>query len=197
MNYYKNTSLSNLTEIVNNVVITEEWRDIPDYEGIYQASSFGRIRSFDTVIVAGDKKVIKPHKGKILKQSNIGNKRGYLVVGLTKNSICTIHRVHRVIASAFYINNDISKNQVNHIDLDKKNNKASNLEWCSNSENMAHAIKNRAFFNKNRSRLVLNLLTGIFYDSAEEANSSLPNRIKDIHRRMNGGRPNKTPLIYA
>jgi hypothetical protein len=111
--------------------ICEEWRSIPEFDG-YQVSSLGRVKSTDRF--CGDRPGVT--KGKILKPFR--NKRGYLEVNLYKNSKSTAKIIHRLAAKAF-ISNDFNKPQVNHIDGNKLNNKISNLEWMSNSENQLHA----------------------------------------------------------
>jgi len=105
----------------------EVFKDIPNYEGIYQVSNLGRVKSF------------KKDKPKNLKQSE--NTHGYYKVGLCKNGKQETLKVHRLVAIAF-IKNTKNKKCVNHIDGDKKNNSVNNLEWCTYSENTYHAYKN-------------------------------------------------------
>jgi hypothetical protein len=98
----------------------EEWRDIPGLDG-YQASNCGRIRSF------------KRGKPKLLRQSK--DKKGYCRCFASGKGAT----VHRLVASAF-IPNPENKPQVNHIDGNKSNNNAQNLEWATNAENQKHAV---------------------------------------------------------
>jgi len=77
--------------------------------------------------------------GRFLKQS--ANTEGYLSVGLRHNGITAMFRVHRLVAK-IYVPNPENKPQVNHKDLDKKNNHKSNLEWVTNRENTIHAVLN-------------------------------------------------------
>lgn len=100
------------------IVEPEIWKDIPGYEGKYQASSFGRIRNYKD-------RVLLPWKYK-----------GYLYVDLLDRSL----RSHRLIAKAF-IPNPLSKPQVNHKNGIKDDNRVENLEWCTNSENAIHAYR--------------------------------------------------------
>ena len=105
----------------------EEWRDIPEYEGLYQASNLGRVRSLPRTTTSG--RIIKPY-------NNPHN--GYVYVTLSKNNRRIGKRLHRLVIGAF---NGESELQVNHIDGDKRNNKLDNLEYCTQSENMKHAYK--------------------------------------------------------
>ena len=111
----------------------EYWKNIPEYEGIYQVSNLGNIRSLDRI-----SKIGRRLKGKILKLSP--NRFGYLrFTAENSNGIKTLH-VHRVVLSTFATINE--KLQVNHKDGNKTNNKLDNLEWCTDSENKIHAYKN-------------------------------------------------------
>lgn len=116
----------------------EVWKDIKDYEGIYQVSNFGNVKSLNRK-VAPNNRVPYWKKGKICKQSK--NNLGYMTVGFTVNNIKVNKYVHRLVAEAF-ITNMNNYPQVNHIDCDKTNNRMYNLEWCTNSQNHIHASKN-------------------------------------------------------
>ena len=103
----------------------EIWKDIDGYEGLYQVSSLGRIKSY------------KCKKEKILKLGS--NPLGYSIIGLWKNRKQKFYPVHRLVANTF-ITNKHNKREVNHIDGNKKNNNVTNLEWATRSENMKHAV---------------------------------------------------------
>lgn len=113
----------------------EIWKDIEDYEGLYQVSNFGRIKSLprNTKNQYSNKRhIFNPCK----------DSDGYLVVGLSKNKQPKTLKVHRLVAIAF-IPNILNKPQINHIDCDKTNNNVNNLEWVTSSENIVHAYKNK------------------------------------------------------
>lgn len=108
----------------------EVWKDISGYEGIFQVSTFGRVRSVT--------RWINNCNGKYLKQGIIRrpimDHKGYLQVGLSKDGIEKKRRVHRLVAETF-IDNPNNYPQVNHKDENKTNNCVDNLEWCDNDYN--------------------------------------------------------------
>lgn len=117
----------------------EIWKDIPDYEGFYKISNTGKIRSVDHKRKCFDSFYVM--KGRELIPS-FGSS-GYLQVGLSKLGKTKIFMIHRLVAKVFVENNDSKNNiAVNHIDGNKTNNYASNLEWVTYSENQKHAYKN-------------------------------------------------------
>ena len=116
------------------VIKLEIWKDIKDYEGLYQVSNLGRVRSLPKVDRLG-----RVHNGKIKAQVNNGS--GYLIVNLKHNGKQKMKTVHRLVAETF-ISNDDNLPEINHIDGNKVNNRVDNLEWCTRSENVKHAIKN-------------------------------------------------------
>lgn len=112
------------------------WKDVSGFEGIYQVSNDGQIKSISRNIFNG--KAFYISKERILLQRY--NKKGYKVVDLSKNNKHSYHLVHRLVAKAF-IPNIKNNPQINHKDGDKTNNNFLNLEWCTNSENQKHAYK--------------------------------------------------------
>ena len=99
----------------------EIWKDIKGYEGLYQVSNLGRVKS----LKFGKERILKPGRKKI----------GYLIVLLyDNNGICKWFRIHRLVAEAF-IPNPNNLPEVNHKDEDKSNNRVSNLEWCTRQYN--------------------------------------------------------------
>lgn len=122
---------------------TEEvWKDIPGYSGRYQASNLGRVRSTNKEVTKSNG-VVSFYKGKILK-TFVGT-GGYLYIVIAKkpNKFCT-RRLHRVIAETF-IPNPLNLPQINHINEDKADNRACNLEWCTGSYNTNYGHRAEKF----------------------------------------------------
>lgn len=119
----------------------EVWKDISGYEGYYQISNFGQIRSVPRYIThktKGGGFVNQYFKGKILKPTTTRN--GYKMIVLSKDGKFKYQTIHRLVATAF-IPNPENKPTVNHKDGDKSNNHVDNLEWCTSSENNSHAYR--------------------------------------------------------
>jgi hypothetical protein len=115
----------------------EVWKDIEGYEGLYQVSNLGRVKSLQRSVYHPIKKIQKiPEKILI---SDI--RRGYHTVSFCKNGTKKSFLVHRLVAKNF-VEKIIEKKEVNHIDGNKQNNNWSNLEWVTSSENQIHAVKN-------------------------------------------------------
>lgn len=110
--------LNNFTE---TELSHEQWRDVDGYDGAYQVSDLGRVRS----LKFGRVKVLRP--GKI--------NTGYFIVQLWRNGQGKGLLVHRLVAQAFIENDDNAKNEINHINELKSDNRASNLEWCDRRYN--------------------------------------------------------------
>lgn len=115
----------------------EIWKDVEGYEGLYQVSTFGRVRSLDRT-TSGRNGCTRNIKGKIL--SELDNK-GYKVVGLHKEGSLKKVLISRLVANCF-VANEFNKPEVNHIDEDKNNNRADNLEWVTAKENSNHGTRN-------------------------------------------------------
>lgn len=110
------------------VIEDEKWKNVKGYRGVYQVSTWGRVRKKTN------------GKIKIMEQEDNGHK--YMIVCLSKNGKRKNHYVHRLVAEAF-IKNPSGKKQVNHLDYDRKNNNVLNLEWCTPSENTTYSLRNR------------------------------------------------------
>ena len=110
--------------------IMEIWKAIIGFDGAYDISDHGRVRSWNY-----------RNSPKVLKMSRIGRK-GYLKVGLSRKNKLFQRVIHRLVAE-YFIENPNNKDVVNHIDEDVSNNHYSNLEWCTQKENInKHHAKN-------------------------------------------------------
>lgn len=115
----------------------EIWKDIEEYKGIYEVSNLGNVRRIEYF----DKKHYKWRKRTIKGRLN---SKGYLQVSLSKNGKVKNEYIHRLVAHAF-IQNPNKLPQINHIDGNKQNNNADNLEWYTCKDNIKHAVDNGLF----------------------------------------------------
>lgn len=120
----------------------EEWKDIKGYEGHYQVSNLGRVKS------------LKYGKEKILKLGQ--DKDGYSSVVLSKKSKLSTKKVHRLVLGEF---TPYSTLPVNHKDGNKRNNKLNNLEYCTHKENIRHAHINGLMSDRKGSKSAMAKLT--------------------------------------
>lgn len=149
----------------------EEWRAVVGYEGYYQVSNIGRVRSINRIVYhpLGNKNI----KGRILKNGN--DSYGYLIVVLSKDGHSKTKKIHTLVANAF-IENVFNLPQINHIDENKHNNNVSNLERCTAkyNNNFGSRIERARKSNTNgkKSKEIVQLLNGIIvatFPSAHEA----------------------------
>ena len=103
----------------------EEWKDINGYEGLYQVSSFGRVKS------------LKFGKEKILKTTTAN--KGYEQLSLTKNGKCKTYKVHRLVCESFIPNTE-NKPCIDHINTIRTDNRVDNLRWVTHTENCNNPI---------------------------------------------------------
>lgn len=109
--------------------MNEVWKDVVGYEGLYEVSDLGNVRSLNWGKRGFAKNLyLKPHQ------------HGYLQVELFKNGTRKMFMVHRLVAIAF-IPNDNDLPLINHKDEDKKNNHVDNLEWCNNRYNVCYSLE--------------------------------------------------------
>lgn len=182
----------------------EEWRDIPQYEGLYQVSNQGQIRSIDR-IVRRNGETTKNLRGFILLP--LYQKSGYMFVFLSKNGKAKRMAIHRAVALAFIPNSE-NKPEVNHINEDKTDNRVENLEWATIKENrnygtrIARGIANRnqtgekngmfgkrGSLNPNSKKVLQYDLSGQFireYDSVKMAAEMTHSNASSIARVANG-----------
>lgn len=185
--------------------MTEIWKDIPGYEGQYQASTLGNIRSLDrrVELTIRGTKCKQFHSGRLLRPAN--NEKGYLFVYLSGKR----YYVHRLIGITF-LEKDDSKQFINHKDGNKANNAIANLEWCSASENMFHCtrvIKTRKSLKGipmpqcHGKRVYMSDSSGVVirvFDSMREASRFFRIDASSLCAHLNGRkRINKLPFVLS
>jgi hypothetical protein len=172
--------------------LKEIWKDIPAYEGIYQVSSYGRIKSLERKAkIGGNGFRLMPER--ILK--NNLNDAGYYRVNLKSNSKGKCFLVHRLVGMVFLTNTN-NKRTINHKNGIKTDNRLINLEWNTDLENITHSrniLKNR--YNMRRLK---NVNTGKIFDNLNEVLKENDCQFSKSHlsSMLNGRYPNKTTYIY-
>ena len=155
-------------------MIEEVWKDIEGYEGLYQVSNLGRVRSLDRMTYSREGwhravkgKMLKPlfnrgggHKGQI--------KGRYAYVNLTRNHKYKSVFIHRLVLETFVVNPDPSiYTQCNHKDENTYNNRVDNLEWCTPIENINHGTRNERANKPLRKPVNMYSKDGVFLNSFE------------------------------
>ena len=150
---------------------TEQWKPVVGYEGLYEVSSYGRVIRCARTTFRNNKPVNL--RQKILAQTK--NEKGYPQVTLVKDSKRTTIKVHRLVALAF-VENPENKPEVNHINENKEDNRAINLEWVTRTENMTRGtVQERISKNGLNKGIVgvkaIHLTTGeeLYFSSLKEA----------------------------
>ena len=177
------------------MAIEENWESIPGYEGIYEVSDLGRVRSLDRVDCRG-----RTVMGRVFKPYRDGNK-GYVAVSLVKNGESTRTKLHRLIASVFLSTTRGNGDQVNHINGIRDDNRVVNLEWVTCQQNIRHSFdvlykkpseghknKTGAKHHSSRSVIATRLSDGetLHFGSAAEAGRTLNIPSGSIPRCCNG-----------
>lgn len=119
--------------------MTEQWKPVPGYEGKYEVSDQGRVRSVDALVPynhwRSGARLLRLKRGKLLPTQRINS--GYLIVHMHKDNKREAKTVHRLVASVFV---EGGGREVNHHNGDKTDNRATNLEWSSSKDNHIHAV---------------------------------------------------------
>jgi len=192
MEYFKNLEIENISyfdDDGNEQV--EQWKDIMNYEGIYELSCLGRIKSLDKLVNAKHSK-IRFVRGKILKQTM---QKGYLGVGLYKNKKASRFRINRLVGFHFVPNPD-NKPEVNHKKGVKTDNRYWMLEWNTRSENQKHAYDSGLQIpvkgeQVNGSKLTEKNCTNLkdclsdFFLNLGNPDCPLKNRVKEVSKCLN------------
>lgn len=167
--------------------MTEIWRDIKDYEGLYQVSNLGRVKSLEHKVK--NKHGYRTVKERILKTFLDGG--GYVQVYLYKNNTRTHYHVHRLVAQAFKPN-PYNKPCINHLNKIRTDNRVDNLEWCTHEENnnwsdhneLISIAKTGVFNIKGKSKPVLQYTMDMVfikeYPSVQEANRQTGIQVSSI-----------------
>lgn len=151
----------------------ETWKQVKGYEGLYEVSDMGRVKSMarsftgkDGVTKPVHERILTPLQNKVTERHPM--KRHF--VELWKENKRKRASVHRIVAEAF-VPNPQGKPQVNHIDGDPLNNRPGNMEWCNNSENVKHAYEHNLRSRVKKPIKGVNQITGevLIFDNAGEA----------------------------
>ena len=141
----------------------EIWRDVYGYEGFYQVSNCGNVRSVSRTVQRLNNSDLTL-RGRVCSQTL--SDKGYLTVGLCRDNRIKRVYVHKLVAIAF-VDNPNNLTEINHIDENPLNNRVDNLEWCTQSENEqhSHSILGNTMKGKTYPKKVKCLDTGIIYKS--------------------------------
>ncbi len=177
--------------------MTEVWKDIEGYEGLYQVSNLGKIKSIPHVIKTWRGEFVSKEKICVLSQEH----NGYLMKYLSKNGKKKFHLVHRLVAQAF-LPNPLGLPFINHKNENKADNRAENLEWCDAKYNVNYGtcIERRAEkqTNNHGAKPIVQMdLTGNIireFPSFSEAGRLLGLNIRSICKCCKGGQ--KTAYGY-
>jgi hypothetical protein len=190
------------------IQMEEIWKPINGFEGLYEVSNMGRVKSLAKEWTGGNGAVITHD---ILILSNLKDGDGYLKVILCQSGIQKPFKIHRLVATHF-IENPLNKPAVNHIDGNKQNNCDWNLEWNTNSENTKHAFaiglkesqrnavrilgKSLVGATSPTSKKVIDTETGKEYFSLREAAKQNNIHERTLSSYLLNQRKNKTNLKY-
>lgn len=177
--------------------MVEEWMDIKNYEGLYQISNIGRVKSLERFVQCSGngKRLIKENimKGSI-------NNHGYNIIYLSRKQKFQTKSIQRLVALHF-IPNPENKPQVNHINGIKTDNNVDNLEWNTASENLLHALKIGLKVTKKGgdspvAREVINTKTLEIYGCVKDACINTIYSYSYFYNMLSGKNINKTDFIF-
>ena len=188
-------------------LLKEIWKSIKNYEGLYEISNYGRVKSINR-LVKGRWGFTKINE-KIL--NLVFDKDGYLIVTLCKDGKQKVGKVHRLVAEAF-LDNPNNYPVINHIDGRKENNNVENLEFCTQSHNVKEAyrlglekpqltglgklgIKNKKAMKIKQIDLATNEVVNYYYGTLEAQRNTGIN-FRNIHMCLNGKRKSAGGYIW-
>jgi hypothetical protein len=119
----------------------EIWKDIVGWEGKYQISNWGRVKSVSRKVCNAILCRTQPEQIMVLSKNN----NGYMYILLRNKQIRKKYYIHRLVAEAFFVKKNPESDQVNHKNKNRTDNHYSNLEWCTQTENCAHRDNNEPF----------------------------------------------------
>ena len=179
----------------------EIWKPISNYEGLYEVSSYGRVRRVDSFVNSPRSATnTRFCEGRMLKQDRKRN--GYFAVVLHNGKCVKTIAVHRLVATAFLPKGE-NDTQVNHINCDKSDNRVENLEWCSAEENRSHAKANNLYAAPNKSAVKCLQTQQIFdssFKAAEWVNETCfknSKQTKNIAAKIRGACLGKRKMAYG
>lgn len=162
--------------------MNEIWKTVKGWEGLYEISSYGRVRKLDYIIQdsLGRKRKCKGYvtTGRI-------DSLGYPIIDLCKNGKQYRTRIHRLVAEAFLLNPQ-GYQYVNHKDLNKTNNRVDNLEWCTPKYNMVDAFDKGAFDKLCKAVRVIE--TGEVYKSLHQCALAIGGSVQNVSACLHGKR---------
>jgi hypothetical protein len=164
----------------------EIWKDIEEYEGLYQVSNLGRVKSIEKRFSSCGKPK-KIAREKILKERE--TEKGYVSVMLCRSCNKKQYRIHRLVAQAF-IKNTGNKPFINHLDGNRKNNNSDNIEWVTHKENMQYSFFVRGRSDQRNISLVLaKRIKKLFAEgkTVKEVNTIFPNLSYSLLRYIKVG----------
>lgn len=167
--------------------MSEQWKQIPGYEGLYEASSLGRIRSSPGKTTSNARYASRRWKSRVMKEKAIVSKnRKDARISLWKDGIQKDHLVSRLVASAWHGLPEESMT-VNHINGDWSDNRPENLEWMTLTENIKDGFRN-GFFDSICIKISLSGSDGVFqFRSMSEASRYLGRSIGYVSARIKNG----------
>ena len=169
----------------------EIWKDISGYEGIYQVSDFGRVRSLDRMINSSHG-AMRLHRGRILKPQR--KKSGHFHVGLRVDGVCNLRYVHRLVLFAF-VGPPKTGQECLHIVSDPGNNCLENLKWGTRRENVHQAVKEGAVSALTSPSSQKVQINDILYHSMHEAARKLGMYRSTVVRRCRNPRKSDWQFI--